>query len=324
MERFRQDRKFDDYKVKIIFRHMNSLKQIAENITSDIMNNQPIANILLKAKIFATKKQDYDFLHWVNQELNGYDGNLPDYRKLKSGIKLDIHRGWQIVSNFPYPTEYIKDKDIRERLEVFPIVVPISEVEELSKSNSDSIHMEIPAGLWERHIGYCITGTIQRAYQHTNVSGINNIIVAVKDIIVEYMLKYSENEDINFASIIECKRNEIVMNKTTYNAAIVNTGSGNINATNTSNIVGNENTINAQTKEGLEEIMSKIKELLPSDDSELKEIVIEIESEMSQSIPKKSVIKRGLQAMKGLAQGITAGVIANKLPGLISSALALL
>ncbi len=29
---------------------MNSLKQIAKNIISDIMNNQPIANILLKAK----------------------------------------------------------------------------------------------------------------------------------------------------------------------------------------------------------------------------------------------------------------------------------
>lgn len=303
---------------------MNSLKQIAENIISDIMNNQPIANILLKAKIFATQKQDYVFLHWVNQELNGYDGNLPDYRKLKSGIKLDIHRGWQFVSNFSYPTEYIKDKDIRERLEVFPIVVPISEVEELSKSDSDSIHMDIPAGLWESHIGYCITGTIQRAYQYTNVSGIKNIIVAVKDIIVEYMLKYSENEDINFASIIECKRNEIVMNKTTYNAAIVNTGSGNINATNTTNIVGNENTINAQTKEGLEEIMSQIKEILPSNDPELKEIVLEIESEISQLTPKKSIIKRGLQAMKGLTQGITAGVIANKLPELITSALALL
>ena len=65
MERFRQDRKFDDYKVIIIFRHMNSLKQIAENIISDIMNNQPIANILLKAKIFATKKNDIKFLDWI-------------------------------------------------------------------------------------------------------------------------------------------------------------------------------------------------------------------------------------------------------------------
>lgn len=303
---------------------MASLKQIAENIISDIMNDIPVTNILLKAKIFATKKHDSELLHWINRELNGYDGDLPDYRKLKSGIKLDIHRGWQIVNNFPYPTECIRDKDIRERLEIFPIVVPISEVEELTKSDSSSIQMDIPAGLWENHIGYCITGSIQRAYQYTSVSGIKNIIVAVKDLIIEYMLKYDENEDINFESIIESKLKEIIMNKTIYNAAIVNTGSGNINATNTTNIVGNENTINAQTKDGLEEIMSQIKEILPSDDSELKEIVLEIESEMSQPTPKKSIIKRGLQAMKGLAQGITAGVIANKLPGLITSALALL
>ena len=137
------------------------------------------------------------------------------------------------MNNFPYPTECIRDKDIRERLEIFPIVVPISEVEELTKSDSSSIQMDIPAGLWENHIGYCITGSIQRAYQYTSVSGIKNIIVAVKDLIIEYMLKYDENEDINFESIIESKLKEIVMNKTTYNAAIVNTGSGNINATNT-------------------------------------------------------------------------------------------
>ena len=91
-----------------------------------------------------------------------------------------------------------------------------------------------------------------------------------------------------------------------------------------SSVVGNENIINSQTKEELGNIMSQIKEMLPSDDSELKEILFEIESEIFQPIPKKSIIKRGLQAMLGLAQGVTAGVIANKLPGLVTSALALL
>lgn len=303
---------------------MNPLKQIAENIISDIMNDLPIANILLKAKIFATKKQDYNLLHWINKELNGYDGDLPEYRKLKAGIKLDIHRGLQIVSDFSYPTECIKDDNIRNRLEAFPIVVPISEVEELTKSDSGTIHMDIPVGLWESQIGYCITGTIQRAYQYTSVSGIKHIIVAIKDIIIEYMLKYGENEKINFESFIESKQNKIIMTNTTFNAAIVNTGNGSICATNTTNIVGNENTINSQTKEELKNIMAEIKKVLTQNDSDLTEIVLEIESEISQPTPKKTVVKRGFQAMKGLIQGITAGVIANKLPELISSALALL
>lgn len=303
---------------------MNSLKQIAENILADIMNDKSVATILLKAKIFATKKNDIKFLDWINNELNGYEGNLPDYRKLQAGIRVDIHRGFQMVTNFTYPIEMIKDKSIRKLLNIFPISVPISAVEDISKSDSDTIHMEIPVNIWYYHMNHCISGEIQRAYRSTNISGVKNIIVAVKNIIVEYMLKYGENENINFESIMESKQNEIVMNKTTYNAAIVNTGSGNINATNTTNIVGNENTINSQIKEELENIMSQIKEVLPSDDSELKEIVLEIESEISQLTPKKSIIKRGLQAMKGLAQGITAGVIANKLPELITSALALL
>lgn len=303
---------------------MNSLKQIAENIISDIMKDLPVTNILLKSKIFATMKGDNNLLNWINQELNGYDKDLPDYRKLQTDIRVDVFRGFQIVSNFPFPIEMIKDKSIRKLLEVFPIKVPISEVEEISNRDSDTIHMAIPVNIWYYHMNPCINGEIQRAYRSTNVTGVKNIVVAVKNTIIEYMLMYRENENINFESIIESKQREIIMNKTTYNAAIVNMGSGNINATNTTNVVGNENTVNSQTKEDLANIVSKIKEMLPSEDADLKEIVVEIESELSQTSPKKSIIKRGLQAMKGLSQGITAGVIANKLPELISSALSLL
>ena len=53
-------------------------------------------------------------------------------------------------------------------------------------------------------------------------------------------------------------------------------------------------------------------------------LIFEIDSELSQSAPRTNIIKRGLQAMKGLAQGITAGVIANNLPNLIATGLALL
>lgn len=194
---------------------MDSLKQIAENILADIMNDKPVATILLKAKIFATKKKDLKFLSWINNELNGYESDLPDYRKLKSAIRVDIHRGFQMVTNFTYPVEMIKDKSIRKLLNIFPINVPISAVEDISKSDSDSIHMEIPVNIWYHHMNHCISGEIQRAYRSTNISGVKNIIVAVKDIIVDYMLKYGENENINFKSIMESKQNEIVMNNTT-------------------------------------------------------------------------------------------------------------
>ncbi|WP_289765862.1 hypothetical protein [Bacteroides acidifaciens] len=303
---------------------MNSLKQIAENILSDIMNDVPVANVLLKAKIFATKKGDQELLNWLNQEINGYEENLPSYRKLTSGVKIDIHRGFQMVSNFPYPIEMIKDKAIQERLRIFPIHNPISEVEELCKSDSDSLHMDIPVNIWFYHMGHCISGNIQRAYQHTNISGIKNIIVSVKTLIIDYMLKYGENDNIDFETIIKSNKQEIVMNKTTYNAAIVNTGTGSINATNTINVVGNNNTITPSKKKELIQIINEIKNLIPSDDADFKEIIFEIDSELSQSAPRTNIIKRGLQAMKGLAQGITAGVIANNLPNLIATGLALL
>ena len=85
---------------------MNSLKQIAENILSDIMNDVPVANVLLKAKIFATKKGDQELLNWLNQEINGYEENLPSYPKINIRCSKSIY----IVAFRWFPISLIQSK----------------------------------------------------------------------------------------------------------------------------------------------------------------------------------------------------------------------
>lgn len=41
---------------------MESIKEMAESILSDLMNNIPISELLLKAKIFASKKRRPRFI----------------------------------------------------------------------------------------------------------------------------------------------------------------------------------------------------------------------------------------------------------------------
>lgn len=50
-----------------------NIKNLAESILSDITSDVSIANILLKAKVFAAKYNDKDLLKWVANELRGYE-----------------------------------------------------------------------------------------------------------------------------------------------------------------------------------------------------------------------------------------------------------
>ena len=310
--------------INIKNRHcMNSLKQMAESILGAITNGESIDSILLKVKIFAAQKGDKDLSQWVNQEMNGYDGDLPEYRKLVAGVKVDISRGFQIVTDFTYPIDAVKEKEIRERLRIFPINKPIVEIEEFSKSDSSIIQMDVPVGIWSR-MQHCIDGSIQRVYQFTTVSGIKNIIVKVKDKSVDCMLKYGENEDIDFESIMNPRKKEIYVNQTTYNAGIINTGAGNITANNTTNIVGNNNTVSPLVRDELLHILDDIKNALPGNNKEFDEVVSEIDEELNQPNPTRRILKRSFQALGGILQNVCSGIIVEGLFPLIANALNLL
>ena len=154
------------------------LRQLAESIISDLAQDLPITNTMLKAKVFAFKKSDKDLLSWIEHELVGYEGAPPKYRLLKAGVKVDIHRGFQEVQGFNYPVDMVKDENVRERLLHLPIHESISEVEELcSKSDRRTIYLDIPTWIWYNHMGHCVNGDIQRAYQIASIASVKQIVV---------------------------------------------------------------------------------------------------------------------------------------------------
>ena len=50
---------------------METYTKIAENIIAGISNNETIADLLLKAKIYASLKKDKKMLSWIQGELEG-------------------------------------------------------------------------------------------------------------------------------------------------------------------------------------------------------------------------------------------------------------
>lgn len=300
-----------------------STKQLAESILSDITSDASIANILLKSKVFAAKNNDKELLEWVELELKGYAQNPPEYRIIDAGVKIDIHRGFQEVLGYTYPIDMIKDKKIRERLSHIPVCNSITEIEEMGKKDdSGTLHLEVPTWIWYHHMGHCINGDIQRAYQFGSLSAIRNILVSVKSLLIDYFLKISDNEDIQFASLI---KKEPVTTVTHITAGIVNTGEGNINAGDVTTIIGNNNTINPQITKELQSIIQKIDDIMKlHDDDEYKELSADVAVELKKEIPSRKFLKRCFQAIGGLANGIAGGVITNQVTPFVTAALALL
>lgn len=300
-----------------------NIKKLAESILSDITTDVSIANILLKTKVFAAKMNDSELLKWIELELNGYEENPPEYRNIDAGVKVDIHRGFQEVLGFIYPIDIIKDDKIRKRLSHIPVSNAITEIEEMCKGDDNgSIHVEIPTWIWYHHMGHCISGDIQRAYQYGSLSAIRNILISVKSLLIDYFLKISDNEELQFASLI---KKESVANVTNITAGVINTGAGSVTAGDITTVMGNSNTINPQTTDELQKIIQKIDEIMKShDDEEYKELSADVAFELKKEVPSRKNLKRCFQAIRGMVNGIASGVIANQVTPYITEALALL
>lgn len=300
-----------------------NIKKLAESILSDITSDVSIANILLKTKVFAAKIGDKELLEWVELELKGYEQNPPEYRIIDAGVKVDIHRGFQEVLGYTYPIDMVKEEKIRKRLSHIPVFNPITEIEEMGKNDdSGTIHLDVPTWIWYHHMGHCINGDIQRAYQFGSLSAIRNILVSVKSLLIDYFLKISDNEDIKFSSLI--KKNAVT-NVTNITAGIVNTGAGNVTAGDVTTVIGNNNTINPQTANKLQEIIQKIDEIMEAhDNEEYKELSADVAIELKKEVPSKKFLKRCFQAIGGLTSGIASGVIANQVTPYVAAALAML
>ena len=233
-------------------------KELAENILTDLMNNGSISDILLKTKIFASKRGDKALLDWVTKELNGYDDEKPPkYRLLGSGLRVDVHVPFVGGSHVDFPIDMIENDDVRNRLSVFAFHSPIAEIESLCNDTKDEgkLYMKVPVYAYQFLSGF-INGDIQDAYQYTTKSAVKQILVSVKSVLIDFLLKISSEEDIDFNTFI--KTNPSMEKNITINAGIVNAGNGTVNAQGATTVVGDNNIITADNKAELLRILAEM------------------------------------------------------------------
>ena len=202
---------------------------------------------------------------------------------------------------------------------------PISEIENLCQSSNDdsaTVQTKVHVYAYQFMAPY-INGDIQDAFQYVTKASVSQIIVAVKSLLIDFFLKVSNEEDIDFNTFV--KNNPSMSGNITINAGVVNTGSGTVNAQGSTNVVGDNNTITPESKQELLRILTEIDKIaVPLNSCDYNEVSQEIKNELEKEAPAKNLLKRCFQAIPSIITGIGTGVVANGLSPLISSALSLL
>lgn len=301
---------------------MLNFKELAENILTDLMNNASLSDILLKTKIFATKRDDKELLSWISKELNGYDDKkLPKYRNLKCGLKIEVFSPLIGNSVVDFPIDVIENKNVRNDLSIMDLNMPIAEIENLCSDakQEGTINRKLPACIYPLMSKF-INGNIQDAYQYTTNAAVLQILVSVKSILVDFLLKISNEEDIDFNNFIKTKPDMV-----TINAGIVNTGSGNVNAQGSTNVVGDNNTISENSKQELLKILAEIDRIAASKpNSDYEDVSKDIKTELQKQKPDKKYLKRCFQLIPTFLTNVAASITGSGITQLIESALTLL
>lgn len=301
---------------------MLNFKELAENILTDLMNNGSLSDILLKTKIFATKRGDNELISWISKELDGYGSEKPPkYRILNCGLTVDVFIPLRGTTCIDFPIDRINDDTIRNRLSSIAFLNPITEIENLCKddSNYGLVTMKVPVDVYP-FMSRFINGQIQDVYQYVTTAAVLQILTSVKSLLIDFLLKVSDEEQINFNSFIQTKPNMI-----TINAGIVNTGSGDVNAQGSTNVVGDNNIISEDNKQELLILLAEIDRIAASQsNSEYEEVSKDIKSELQKEKPEKKYLKRCFQLIPSFLIDVAASVSGNGLTQLIKSALDLL
>lgn len=109
------------------------MASVVEEIQRDALNSATsLSDLLRKVRVVASKLSLQQPLEWVEAELNGYTGEVPDYRILHGQAKIrNPYHGWQ-----PF---MIEDGDLQQQVCGRHIQSPIRELEHLVSSRGEIV-----------------------------------------------------------------------------------------------------------------------------------------------------------------------------------------
>lgn len=292
-----------------------NIKELIEDVISDLSNDASLQRIMLKAKTIAFHLENNDFYNWIEMECNGYEDikALPKYRKIKCNVRANIEFPFKGMSlrNQIVPVDAIEDETVKELLSKMYIKESIFEIEELSKNgDANNLRMNAPAYTFPKVNELYPAGNIYDLWLCINASSTISIIMSAKSRLLEFFLQLNKQMDMDIDfDVIKNKKDVTKIIHQTVMAGVVHTGEGNVTISDSTVVGGKDNlvTISSDTKQQLNNIVSQIEALaqeVDDDRTDIAEAIIAVKEELKEDSIRTTPLKLAFNAIKGAISGL--------------------
>ncbi|TLU71546.1 AbiTii domain-containing protein [Lichenicoccus roseus] len=278
-------------------------------------SSTPLSDLLRKAKVVASKLGQQQPLDWVECELNGYEGDVPDYRILRGLAKVrNPYHGWQ-----PF---LIGDLKLQERVCGRHMLNPIRELEHLVSSRGD-ILVPLPDRLAADLCELAGTSALP-----IGVFIPKNGVIKVLDIVRTKILDWSltlQNAGIEGEGLSFSPEEKAVANNpnVTYHIGSIGSFAGNLGGTVGRDVHASSSQKVAGELERVAKLVQEIRSLdgrlglTPSSEREMKAHVSALEEELAKPAPATGKISGIIRAIGAIAQSVAGTVVSNGILSLI-------
>lgn len=143
-----------------------------------------VESLLRKAYLVARKLKLSEFEEWINNEQNGYEGEVPDYRMVKGDYRAwNSYRGWIPVILTPKTGKFMSS---------MPIHQSVSALSEIYMSNNSSIQFSLSAEM--NDLLNKSTNGFDTVYSfNSSKSEIYRVLSTIRNKILEWSIALEEN-----------------------------------------------------------------------------------------------------------------------------------
>ncbi|MCU1806385.1 hypothetical protein NVV31_13440 [Cytobacillus firmus] len=290
------------------------MRSIVQELQKEAMSSTSnLSDMLRKSLVIARKLKVKDFEDWVNQELNGYKGNLddiPEYREVKGVLQFfNPYYGWRPV--------LIPDKKLAENLTTHRIAQPITEIVYLVNSeNNDSLILQLPQEM-QSDLVKMTTGRPTEFRVRFGTSQANQIIDNVRKIVLEWSIQLEEDGIMGEGFSFTDKEKQAATDQN----YTVNNFYGNATGVQIQQHTQNssQTMISGLDFDKISSFISTLQDNitgigLPEDSQKvIKSEIDNISTELVSAEPKSNLIKQSLSTIRNVLEGVSGSLIASGL-----------
>lgn len=169
--------------------------KLVESIVEILSSEKPnLTDALIKTKVVLHRLGEKQLVEWVNSELDGYgDGSaIPDYRIVGSMVKANIMNAGYSANDVDVPVYHLKN-EMRESLETSVFRQGIAAIEDLAKTDLDSVQRPISHALYGLLSEKFASGyKVQSAWCEIPKYSLIQILTQVRSRLLDFILELSE------------------------------------------------------------------------------------------------------------------------------------